>query len=155
MIDANVFLSYLFPSDKLEAAKRIFRSEADPVTILDVLEEVVYVGLSINHGSKGFKLKGEIVKKGFSETDKLFLDNLRAFLDEYEIRLLEMPNDLDAVLETMADNSLLPSDALIVAACKYHRIKCIATFDSDFEKLKDFKILGEVGDSVGFNRSNL
>jgi predicted nucleic acid-binding protein len=53
MIDANVFLSYLFPSDKLEAAKEIFRSADDPVTILDVLEEVVYVGLSLNHGLKG------------------------------------------------------------------------------------------------------
>jgi predicted nucleic acid-binding protein len=46
MIDANVFLSYLFPSDKLEIAKRILRSAENPVTILDVLKEVVYVGLS-------------------------------------------------------------------------------------------------------------
>lgn len=72
MIDANVFLSYLFPSDKLEAAKKIFRSADDPVTILDVLEEVVYVGLSLNHGSKGFKLKGEIMKRGFSEIDRQY-----------------------------------------------------------------------------------
>ena len=70
MIDANVFLSYLFPSDKLDAAKRIFRSSDDPVTILDILEEVVYVGLSLNRGSKGFKLKGEIVKKGFCEKEQ-------------------------------------------------------------------------------------
>jgi predicted nucleic acid-binding protein len=54
MIDANVFLYYLLPSEKLEASKRIFWSAEDPVTILDVLEEVVYVGLSLNHGSKGF-----------------------------------------------------------------------------------------------------
>jgi uncharacterized protein len=143
MIDANVFLSYLFPSDKLEAAKRIFRSAEDPVTILDVLEEVVYVGLSLNHGSKGFKLKGEIVKKGFSEMDRQFLSNLRAFLDEYGIRLVETQNDLEAVLNVMAEDLLLPSDALIVATCMHHRIKCIATFDSDFNRLKDFEILRE------------
>jgi uncharacterized protein len=143
MIDANVFLSYLFPSDKLEAAKIIFRSADDPVTILDVLEEVVYVGLSLNHGSKGFKLKGEIMKKGFSEMDRQFLSSLRAFLDEFGIRLVETPNDLEAVLDVMADNLLLPSDALIVASCGHHRIKCIATFDSDFKRLKDFEIIGE------------
>jgi predicted nucleic acid-binding protein len=143
MIDANVFLSYLFSSDKLEAAKRIFRFADDPVTILDVLEEVVYVGLSLNHGSKGFKLKGEIMKKGFSEMDRQFLSNLRAFLDELGIRLAETPNDLEAILDVMAENLLLPSDALIVASCRHHKIKCIATFDSDFERLKNFKIIGE------------
>jgi len=45
MIDANIFLSYLFPSYKLEAAKQILRSADDPVTILDILEEVVYTPL--------------------------------------------------------------------------------------------------------------
>jgi uncharacterized protein len=143
MIDANVFLSYLFASDKLEAAKRIFRSADDPVTILDVLEEVAYVGLSLNHGSKGFKLKGEIMKKGFSEMDRQFLSILRAFLDEYGIRLIETPNNLDSVLDAMAEDLLLPSDALIVASCRHHRIKCTATFDSDFKRLKDFEIIGE------------
>lgn len=143
MIDANVFLSYLFPSDKLEAAKRIFWSADDPVTILDVLEEVVYVGLSLNHGSKGFKLKGEIMKKGFSEMDRQFLSNLRAFQDELGIRLVETQNDLEAILDVMAENLLLPSDALIVASCRHHKIKCIATFDSDFKRLKNFEIIGE------------
>jgi predicted nucleic acid-binding protein len=86
MIDANVFLSYLFPSDRLEAAKRIFRSADDPVTILDVLEEAVYVGLSLNHGSKGFNLKGQIMKKGFSEMDRQFLDFKRLKDFEYSER---------------------------------------------------------------------
>jgi len=143
MIDANIFLSYLFPSDKLEAAKRIFRSADDPVTILDILEEVVYVGLSLNHGTKGFRLKGEIMKKGFSDMDRQFLRNLRAFLEEYGVRMVETPDDLDAVLDVMAKYLLLPSDALIVASCRHHMIKCIATFDSDFKRLKDFEILGE------------
>ena len=145
MIDANIFLSYLFPSDKLEAAKRIFRSADDPVTILDILEEAVYVGLSLNHGSKGFRLKREIMKKGFTDMDKQFLRNLRAFLEEYGVRMVETPNDLVAVLDVMAVDLLLPSDALIVASCRHHMIKCIATFVSDFKRLKDIEILGEEG----------
>ena len=145
MIDANIFLSYLFPSDKLEAAKLIFRSADDPVTILDILEEVVYVGLYLNHGTKGFRLKGEIIKKGFSDMDRQFLRNLRSFLEEYGVRMVETPNDLDAVLDVMAGDLRLPSDALIVASSRHHMIKCIATFDSDFKRLKDFEILGEEG----------
>ena len=143
MIDANVFLSYLFPSDKVEIAKRILRSAENPVTILDVLEEVVYVGLSMNHGSKGYRLKAEIMKTGFCETDRQFLGNLRAFLDGYGIRIVEAPGDLDAIIEAMADNLLLPSDALIVAACMHNGIESIATFDSDFKRLKGFAIIGE------------
>ena len=76
MIDANIFLSYLFPSYKLEAAKQILRSADDPVTILDILEEVVYVGLSLNHGLKGFRLKGVIMKKGFSDMEQYLLQSL-------------------------------------------------------------------------------
>jgi len=142
MIDANIFISYLFASDKLEAAKGIFRSADDPITILDVLEEVIYVGLSLNHGSRGFKMKDEIMKKGFSEMDRQFLDNLRAFQEEFGIRLVETPNDLDAILDAMTGDLLLPSDALIVATCRHHMIKRIATFDSDFRRLKGFEILG-------------
>ncbi|MBN1323239.1 MAG: PIN domain-containing protein [Methanotrichaceae archaeon] len=143
MIDANIFLSYLFRSDKLEAAKRILRYADDPVTILDVLEEVVYVGLSLNHGSKGFKLKKEIKELGFCERDRLFMANLMAFQDEYGIRLVKAPSDFESVIEAMAEELLLPSDALIVAACRHNGISCIATFDSDFKGLKGFEILGE------------
>lgn len=83
------------------------------------------------------------MKRGFSETDRQFLSNLRAFLDEYGIQLVETPNDLEAVLDVMAEDLLLPSDALIVASCRHHRIKCIATFDSDFKRLNNFEIIGE------------
>ena len=100
---------------------------------------MIYAGLSLTHGSKAFKLKGEIIKNGFSEMDRQFLGNLRAFLDEYGIRMVETPNDIEAVLDAMAEYLLLPSDALIVASCRHHMIKCIATFDGDFKRLKALK----------------
>lgn len=83
------------------------------------------------------------MKNGFSEADQQFMSNLKAFLDEYGIKLVETPNDLDSVLDVMTEDLLLPSDALIVASCRHHRIRCIATFDSDFKKLSDFEIIGE------------
>ena len=97
---------------------------------------MIYAGLSLTHGSKAFKLKGEIIKNGFSEMDRQFLGNLRAFLDEYGIRMVETPNDIEAVLDAMAEYLLLPSNALIVASCRHHMIKCIATFDGDFKRLR-------------------
>ena len=82
------------------------------------------------------------MKNGFSEMDRQFLGNLRAFLDEYGIRMVETPNDLDAIIDAMIGDLLLPSDALIVATCRHHMIERIATFDSDFRRLKGFEILG-------------
>ena len=35
----------------------------------------------------------------------------------------------------MLDYSLLPNDALILATCKYHGIKYLASLDSDFERV--------------------
>jgi predicted nucleic acid-binding protein len=58
------------------------------------------------------------------------------------VHSIETPNDLEAVLDAMAEDLLLPSDALIVASCRHHKIKCIATFDSDFKRVKNFEILG-------------
>ena len=57
--------------------------------------------------------------------------------------MVETPNDLEAVLDVIAENLLLPSDALIVASCRHHKIKCFATFDGDFKRLKNFEIIGE------------
>ena len=90
-------------------------------------------------------MKDEIMKKGFSEMDRQFISNLRAFQEEFGIRLVETPNDLDAILDAMTGDLLLPSDALIVATCRHHKIKRIATFDSDFRRLKGFEILGGEG----------
>ncbi len=77
-----------------------------------------------------------------TEDDRLFLENLKAFLDRFGIKLVETPNNPDAFLQVMVQASLLPSDALIVAACRHHGITKIATFDSDFSKLKDLEVLG-------------
>lgn len=78
-----------------------------------------------------------------TENDRLFLENLKAFLDRFGIRLVETPNNPDAFLQVMVQASLLPSDALIVAACRHHGITKIATFDSDFLKLGDLEVLGD------------
>ena len=43
--------------------------------------------------------------------------------------------------EISFDYSLLPNDALIAATCKYHGIRKIITFDSDFESVEFIEII--------------
>ena len=141
LIDANIIVSLLFQSEKCDDAKEILRSIDDPITILNVLEEVVYVGLSIIHESRRFKLRDEIRKKGLNDDAKLFLSSLRSFVDEFQIRLVQPPGDLDLLLYSIKRYGLLPNDALIAATCYHYGISRIATFDSDFKRVDYLEIV--------------
>ncbi len=44
-------------------------------------------------------------------------------------------------VEIAFDYTLLPNDALIAATCKYHGIRKIITFDSDFESVEFIEII--------------
>lgn len=104
------------------------------------MEEAVYVGLSLIYGCYGFKLRDQL-KKEFKGNARIFLDQLKSFLIEYRIEVLSIPEDPDLLFESVATYRLLPNDAAIVAACRYHGIKSIATFDSDFNRVGDLKVI--------------
>jgi len=54
---------------------------------------------------------------------------------------LSIPDDPDLLLDSVAVYRLLPNDAAIVAACRYYGIKRIATFDSDFYRVKFLEVI--------------
>lgn len=82
------------------------------------------------------------MKKELSETARVFLERLKSFIAEFKIKLLPMPDDLDLLLDSVIVYRLLPNDAAITAACRYHKIKRIATFDRDFERVDFLKVVG-------------
>ncbi|MEA2046127.1 MAG: PIN domain-containing protein [Euryarchaeota archaeon] len=140
LIDANVIVSFLLQSGKVDEAKDILRAVDDPVTILNVLEEVVYVGLSIINDSRGFRLRDQ-VRKGLNDDSRFFLRHLRSFVDDFRIRLVQPPDDLDLLFHTIDKYGLLPNDALIAATCQHYGIIRIATFDSDFRRVDYLEIV--------------
>jgi hypothetical protein len=56
--------------------------------------------------------------------------------------LVKPPNDLASILEMVECYRLLPSDAVIVAACRHNKIHRIATLDSDFKRVDFLKVIG-------------
>lgn len=141
MIDTNIIISFLFPTDKSERAREILETSNGPVTTMSVLEEAAYVGLSLIYGCYGFKLRDQL-KKGLTETANIFLEKLKSFIAEFDIKLLPVPNDPDLLLDSVAIYRLLPNDAAIAATCRYHEIESIATFDSDFNRVTFLKVIG-------------
>jgi predicted nucleic acid-binding protein len=105
------------------------------------LEEAAYVGISLIYGCQGFKLRDQL-KKELKEAARIFLERFGSFLIEFGIKLLPMPEDPELLLESIATYRLLPNDAAIVAACKYHKVKRIATFDSDFDRVLFLEVIG-------------
>jgi len=56
LIDTNIIISFLFPTDKSERAREILETSNGPVTTLSVLEEAAYVGLSLIYNCHGYNL---------------------------------------------------------------------------------------------------
>ena len=107
----------------------------EPVVALNVVEEIIYVGLSLIYGVRGFKLKEKILKEGISKEANEFFNTSESFLSEYGIEIIPTPNDLKELLRFIRKYRLLPNDALIAATCKHYGVKKIATFDPDFDRV--------------------
>jgi len=140
LIDTNIIISFLFPTDKSARAREILETSSGPIITISVLEEAIYVGLSLIYGCYGFKLRDQL-KKELKGTAKTFLEQLKSFLIEYRIEVLSIPDNPDLLLEAVEAYRLLPNDAAIVAACRYYGIKKIATFDSDFYRVQFLDVI--------------
>lgn len=141
MIDANIFISFLIQAEDTNRAKKILREASDPVITLNVLEESIYVGLSLIYGSRGFRLRDDL-KKIIRKDAFEYMDNLRILMDMFNIRIIHPPEDIKMILDIIARYNLLPNDAIIAATCLHHGIKSIATFDSDFKRVESLEIIG-------------
>jgi len=67
--------------DKSARAREILETSNDSIITVNVLEESVYIGLSLIYGCYGFKLRDQL-KKELKETARIFLERLKSFLIE-------------------------------------------------------------------------
>jgi len=106
-----------------------------------LLKRIIYIGLSLIYGVRGFKLREIISKEGISKEADSFLHSLESSLSEYGIEIIPTPDDLKELLRIVREYHLLPDDALIAATCRHHGIKKIATFDDDFRRVDFLEIV--------------
>ena len=127
--------------EKSDRARDILEASDDPVITPNILEEVVYVGLSLIYGCRGFRLRDGL-RKELKDKARTFLERLKSFIIEFKIKFLSNPEPHDQFLDFVETYRLLPNDAAIIAACRYHVIRKIATFDSDFDRVDFIDIIG-------------
>lgn len=141
MIDANIIVSFLIRAEDTDRAKEILREVLEPVITLNVLEESIYIGLSLIYGSRGFRLR-EGIKKDMKDDARKYMSNLRTLIERFNIDIVHPPKDLEMISDIITKYRLMPNDAIIAATCRHYGIKSIATFDSDFKRVEFLEIIG-------------
>ena len=135
-------ISILISSERVNQAEKVFKllEDEELVITFNILEEAAYVGLSAIYGCRGYKLRDK-VRKGLSDEARAFLDGLRSFIEEFQIRMILPPRDPIMLLDIIINYRLMPADAAIAASCKCHGITKIATLDADFKRVDFLEVI--------------
>ncbi len=140
MIDANIIVSFLIQAEDTDRATEILRESLEPVITLNILEESIYIGLSLIYRSRGFRLR-EDIKKDMKDDARTYMSNLRTLIDKFNINIINPPKNLEMISDIITKYRRMPNDAIIAATCQHYGIKCIATFDSDFKRVEFLEIV--------------
>lgn len=105
-----------------------------------VVSEVLFFYIKANTGMKSYELK-----KRPENLSKLDLEPVFELFSLFKI--LDLNSDI--VRESrkyIQDSLLLPNDALIAATCSFYGIPALATFDDDFKRVPNLRIIQTVNE---------
>lgn len=135
-----LYCPLIIETDTTKRARDFYSSYPGTCAVsMSVYEEAFFVGLRLLADDEfgitnTSRLKEHIQKEGYG-----FADKFTSHLQEVFSGLAIVPDsvNLKIIEEVARTHRLLPNDALIVATCREHAIKKIATFDRDFAKIRD------------------
>ncbi len=129
-VDSSLLIEYIKGS-QTELLEFLFASKTDNYINHIVYSEFVYHFLSVMSGKSPLTLK-----KSSRISDILMEHKPIDFIRNFKI--LEMDEEImDKSDYFMSKYNLLPNDSLILATCRIHEIKSVASFDRDFKEICD------------------
>ncbi|ASJ09489.1 hypothetical protein A3L11_09700 [Thermococcus siculi] len=148
-LDANVFYNYLFETPLTRKTTKILEKyRNDSATSFSTIEEAIYVVMrKLIAERAGIKNRYDArrylrTKDGKAIVEESF-ESVLAVLFEYSIDLIEDITSVGLIEMYAVKYGLMPRDAQIVATCVTHGIKKIATFDTDFDAVKELAVIRE------------
>ncbi|WP_456365656.1 PIN domain-containing protein [Thermococcus sp.] len=145
LLDTNVLYNYLFETPLTGKATEILLRAEELYVSTTVLNELHYSVMRRKAekelGITSYrKLKEFLAKEGYGP----FHEDFKAI--EETLNLLEVLTIPDSqnwglIKRLMFGYSLLPNDATILATCIEHGLDALATFDNDYRKVQEVKIL--------------
>ncbi len=148
-IDTSAFIRHFYGVDDAIKLLDFAVNENEAVTAQNVIEETFFKLLYLETERIFGKTGKFVVKEKFRKHTKEY-QKVRKYVREFLIAnirngiigLLDINEKIIIDFVEIAFNySLLPNDALIAATCKYHGIRKIITFDSDFESMEFIEII--------------
>ena len=148
-IDTSAFIRHFYGVDDAIKLLDFVVNENEAVTSQNVIEEtffkLLYLETERIFGKTGKFVVKEKFRKHANEYQKV-REYMREFLianiRNGIIGLVDINEEIISDFVEIAFNyTLLPNDALIATTCKYHGIRKLVTFDSDFESVEFIEIL--------------
>lgn len=143
-LDTSFIIPLLIDSEKTDVSREFFDLSIDTSIITTaVFEETFFVGLKLVASdvlgrSEPFRLRDYIKSNGYEFAD-LFLRNLNELCENLEIR--DDIKDIQFIEQIARKYRLMPNDALIAAFCLKNGITSIVTYDSDFLRIPEIKVI--------------
>ncbi len=128
-VDSNVIINHFSGNINILELLEKYELYINSIVFSEVL--MVYLKLITNEKSYTLKHKPELIvnkKEELKSLDDLFSLLITLNMDE---------NIHKIAYNLITEYELLPNDALILATCKYHKIKNLITFDDDFKEIAD------------------
>jgi predicted nucleic acid-binding protein len=145
LLDTNILYNFLFETPLTERSKSLLSEPYDFYISTLVLNELFYSVIrrkaEVSFGIRSYrKLKEFLNENGY----KPFLRDLSLVESTIEglgiVRIKDSQN-WELIRELMLKYSLLPSDATILATAIENGLDALATFDGDYSKVQEMKIL--------------
>ncbi|AIJ06366.1 hypothetical protein JH146_1524 [Methanocaldococcus bathoardescens] len=128
-VNSNVIINHFSGNVNILELLEKYELYINPIVFSEVL--MVYLKLITNEKSYTLKHKPELILNKKEELK--LLDDLFSLL-----KTLPINEDIQEIAYNLIIcYGLLPNDALILATCKYHKIKNLITLDTDFKKIAD------------------
>ena len=137
-LDTTIFIDYfVFGVDKISR----YIASYSLCTPSSVLWETTYILLKAKAmKDAGIRKHYEVLKYLRENPDyvrtatKEIVNDIKTLISLYKIRILRV-SPYRYMVREMLRYGLLPSDALIVATCRLHKVKTLITCDEDFKRV--------------------
>ena len=145
LLDTNVLYNYLYRTELTPKAEAILAEEYQFYISNLVLNELTYAIIrktaELKFGARSYhKVKDILKDKGYKPFEEP-LKRMELVLEALGIERIPDSTDWEAIKSLMFKYSLLPNDATIFATALERRIDAIATFDGDYSKVQELKII--------------
>ncbi|AFL95963.1 hypothetical protein containing PIN domain 6 [Thermococcus cleftensis] len=145
LLDTNVLYNYLYKTELTPRAKDILSEDYEFYISATVLNELSYAVIrktaEVTFGARSYHRVKEILREQGYRPFEEPLSRMELVLQALGIEILPDSSDWEAIRGFIRRYSLLPNDATILATAVEKGVDAIATFDKDYSKVQEVKIV--------------